>query len=138
MMDNERIASELVRIARELMAGSGHPLDTLDTMKALARKIGYKLYPHPMRVRGYSGQSWSMENDSTFLEVQISFEGNGKVDLYILTLDEFSQEPIVEKRNLRVDSLNELVREIVKLKRKAMGDPIVEHLRFEQDLNRGI
>ena len=137
-MNNERIASELLKVAEGLTVGGlGNDLNDLKVMKEIASIIKYKVDPRPKPKRFLSERwtSWSMTSEKDFLEIQVSI-ADTLVSVYAFPLTD-SQEAIAGRIRKNVDfpfnfpDKGDLLAFVVNVRNKALSSPEVHRLRLE-------
>ena len=131
-MDNEKIAKELIKLAKKL-SNRWHELNDLATMLAVARKLNYKIHQHPMK--STVGDTWTLESKRDLLELDIIFGDNG-VWVSTFLLDDVGQDLIVSSEKVKnVDDINDLIELAKKVIKEANKSNFKQHLLIEKGLN---
>jgi len=126
-------------LATEIVADEGEysVINDRSILKIIARKYGYRL--DPMIIRSTLGDSWTMESKKDFLEINVHFDKKGRLSVYALPMDDFSQEAIAEIEDIKLDGnvpydMKKLSAAIKKVRAEALKGELVEHLRLESQL----
>jgi len=125
--DKEDLGGSFDKIAASIK--SYHALDNKVDMTKVAKVLHMKL-ARPLAIQGYS-TSWTMTNKT--LEVQVSFEKTGKVNLYILPSISISntQEALFEKERMVIRDIKQLASLVAKAVMQTMTNPLLTHYQME-------
>lgn len=134
-MNNAVVAAELVRIAEQLVSAlPPNVLDKHQVMSAVTRSLGYQLDARPIVSTG-AGTTWAMRSEKDWLEIQVTLEYGNQVSIDILPFDESKQEEIYsEQRIPNITEASKLFSIIMNARRKALANPLLNHLRQEAAL----
>ena len=131
-MDNERIAKELVKLAKKLL-NRWHDLNSSGTMLTVARKLNYKIYSQPLK--STVGDTWNLESKRDSLALDITFADDG-VWVSVFLLDDMGQDPIVSYEKVKkIKNVRQLVELAKKAVKEANESDFKQHLMIERDLN---
>lgn len=113
--------------------GSAREVVGFDAERALAAQVAGGLSSYGYRMDRENYGYWRIASRKDFLEIQLHFV-DGKAELFALSLDEFSQEPLAHVVVANPDDASALIRAARKIRNEALGDPLASHLRMESEM----